>query len=73
MTRVDISDRQIDKFFEGRNPYENYGKPTIVECEGCGGDLIEGDEVIMYLGDAYCNEQCLVECIDCYKVVLGED
>ena len=58
--------------------YGNYlpfdlGEKPLAECAFCGKELYRGDEVYLYEGYNYCDDQCVLDDLGIMKVELEEE
>lgn len=65
-----ITDKRIDEHYLQSNPYENYGKKVLAECESCSTELIGSDEVYILDGFIYCSKECMLHEHIFEKVIL---
>jgi len=68
-----MTDKQIEEFYKSNNPYENYGKKVLAECDSCSTELIEGDEVYAFNGGIYCSKNCVIDDVELEKRMLTRE
>lgn len=61
----------LDRFEQGLpDPQE---AKVIEECLGCGNEIYEGQDVVHYGDELYCNYKCLADAFGATRITAGED
>ena len=68
-----ISDKRTEEHYLKSNPYENYGKKVLAECDFCETELIEGDEIFVLNGWVYCSKECAISDIQFERITLTRE
>lgn len=62
----------FDRSYGNYLPFEIQERP-IAECAFCGRELYRGDEVYLYDGYNYCDDQCLMDDLGVTRKELEEE